>query len=124
MSRHPFSFAVDPTQNSAWTAAFNDQTPRPITDIPVMVIQGTADEVVLPNTTAVLNDQWCAAGSNLTTVWVGGQGHNHMGEIGGTMAGIWFHQILAGKVPTGTCGVPNTVAAYPTPVDPGFGSSV
>ena len=117
-------FSSDPTQNADWTAAFGAQTPKPITDLPVMVIQGTADQVVLPNTTAVLNDTWCAAGSNLTTVWVGGQGHNHMGEIGGTMAGIWFHQILSGKTPTSTCGVPNTVAAYPTPIDPGFGSSV
>ena len=110
--------------NPYWLEGLAAQTPAPITDLPVLIIQGTADQVVIPNTTALLEQKWCAAGSNLTSVWLGGQGHNHMGEMGGTVAGSWFQRLLAGEKLTNTCSQPPTVPPYPTPVNPGFGSAL
>ena len=117
-------FDNDPTANAEWKTALAEQTPPPVTTVPVMVAQGTADPVVVPNTTALLNDVWCKAGANLSTVWVGGEGHSNLGQRAGTMVGEWFYRILAGQNVTSTCDVPDTVAPYPTPVDPGFGTSV
>ncbi len=117
-------FSINPIDNPEWKAALAAQTPAPITDLPVLIIQGTADQVVIPNTTALLEQKWCAAGSNLTSVWLGGQGHNHMGEMGGTVAGSWFQRLLAGEKLTNTCSQPPTVPPYPTPVNPGFGSAL
>jgi len=116
-------FSEDPEQSPRWAAALGEQTPRPITDLPVLVAQGTADQVVVPNTTALLQEKWCAAGARLTTVWLGGQGHNHLGETAGTVAGEFFHRVLAGQDVGDTCSVPPAVPAYPTPVNPGFGST-
>ncbi|MEI6374155.1 MAG: lipase family protein [Actinomycetes bacterium] len=117
-------FSSNPIDNPQWKAALTAQTPAPITDLPVLIIQGTADQVVIPNTTSLLEQKWCAAGSNLTSVWLGGQGHNHMGEMGGTVAGSWFQRILAGEKISNTCSQPPTVLPYPTPVNPGFGSAL
>ncbi|MCX6460038.1 MAG: hypothetical protein NTZ03_06985 [Actinobacteria bacterium] len=117
-------FSTNPIDNPQWKAALTAQTPAPITDLPVLIIQGTADQVVIPNTTSLLEQKWCAAGSNLTSVWLGGQGHNHMGEMGGTVAGSWFQRILAGEKISNTCSQPPTVPPYPTPVNPGFGSAL
>jgi hypothetical protein len=117
-------FSSDPIDNAAWKAALTEQTPAAITDLPVLILQGTADQVVIANTTSLLEQKWCAVGSNLTSVWLGGQGHNHLGEMGGTVAGSWFQRILAGEKVTGTCSQPPTVPPYPTPVNPGFGSAL
>jgi hypothetical protein len=50
----------------------NVQTPGFDPKVPVLVGQTTNDKVVLANTTAELQQQWCAAGANLRMLWVPG----------------------------------------------------
>ncbi len=98
-------FSSDPTQNSLWVAALKEQTPPPLpADMPLLLMQGTADEVVLPQPNAYLQKTWCEAGTNVTALWMGGVGHMPAASIGGPTAVTWLQQIFAGTVPASSCG--------------------
>jgi pimeloyl-ACP methyl ester carboxylesterase len=105
-------FRGDPTSDPAWAAAFAAQTPPVLpASIPVLVAQGLADTVVLPETTALLEQRWCAAGSRLSMAWLGDLGHIKTGLTAGPLATTWFQQRFAG-VPAGTtCGTVNPIPA-------------
>ena len=106
-------FAVDPTTDAAWARTVAAETPPPLpADLPVFVAQGTADPVVLPGTTALLQQRWCAAGSRLTMDWLGGIGHNKAGEVAGPAAATFLAAAFAGEPAPGTCEVPPAVAPY------------
>jgi hypothetical protein len=91
----------------------SDETPRPLpADLPVFVAQGTADPVVLPGTTALLQSRWCAAGSRLTMDWLGGIGHDKAGEVAGPAAATFLAAAFAGRPAPGTCEVPPPFAPY------------
>ena len=106
-------FAVDPTTNAAWARVLTDETPPPLpAGLPVLVAQGTADPVVIPSTTALLQQRWCAAGSDLTMDWLGGIGHNKAGEVAGPAAATFLAAAFAGRTAPGTCDVPPPVAPY------------
>lgn len=112
-------YSMNPNNNPRWSEALAVETPPPITDLPVLVVQGTGDNVVIPNTTALLNQRWCQAGSDLSLVWLGGQDHTSAGQHGGTIAGQWIHDVFDGKKPGSTCGVPPTIDPSPVPVPSG-----
>jgi len=109
-------FRGDPTRDPAWGAAFAAQTPPPLpAGLPVLVAQGLDDTVVLPETTALLAQRWCAAGSRLTMAWLGDLGHVKTGLTAGPLAGTWFQQRFAG-VPAGTtCGTIDPIPAATEP---------
>lgn len=112
-------FASNPAEDDAWRAALADQTPPPVTDVPVLIVQGTHDEVVIPNTTALLVERWCDAGSALTMVWLGGQGHTDAGERGGTIVGDYLWRVFDGREAGSTCDLPATIDPYPAPMPSG-----
>lgn len=98
-------FSLNPTQNSLWVAALKEQTPPPLpADMPLLLMQGTADEVVLPQPNAYLQKTWCEAGTKVTALWMGGVGHQLAAAIGGPTAVTWLQQIFAGTVPASSCG--------------------
>lgn len=100
-------FSVNPLDNAAWKAALADQTPPPLpAQMPLLLIQGTADEVVLPQPNAYLQKTWCEAGTNVSALWLGGVGHMPAAAIGGPAAVSWLEQIFAGNAPTSNCGDP------------------
>ena len=100
-------FSVNPIDNAAWRAALSDQTPPPFpADMPLLLIQGTADEVVLPQPNAYLQKTWCEAGTNVSALWLGGVGHVTAAATGGPTAVDWLQQIFAGTVPRSNCGDP------------------
>jgi pimeloyl-ACP methyl ester carboxylesterase len=106
-------FAVDPTTNPAWAKVLTDETPPPLpTGLPVLVAQGTADPVVIPSTTALLQQRWCAAGSDLTMDWLGGIGHNKAGEVAGPAAATFIAAAFDGRPAASSCEVPPPVAPY------------
>ena len=110
---HQSFFALDPTTNAAWARVFSAETPPPLpAGVPVLVAQGTADPVVIPSTTALLEQRWCAAGSDLTMDWLGGIGHNKAGEVAGPAAATFLAAAFAGRTAPGTCDVPPPVAPY------------
>jgi pimeloyl-ACP methyl ester carboxylesterase len=99
-------FANSPLDNPQWAKALRDQTPSPITDVPVLVAQGTADTVVLPWPNAVLEERWCAAGSNLTSVWLGKINHMSIANNVGPQVVSFFDQAFGSQEIRSTCGQP------------------
>ena len=113
-------FKVNPYTNAEWAAALEEQTPKPTkASMPVFVGQGTADEVVLANSTAAMQEQWCKAGSDLTMEWLGGVNHQNAGLTAGPAVVDWLADRFAGKPTAPNCSQKPPVAPYePTANDP------
>ena len=113
-------FKVNPYTNADWAAALEDQTPKPTKpSMPVFVGQGTADEVVLANSTAAMQEQWCKVGSDLTVEWLGGVNHQNAGLTAGPAVVDWLADRFAGKPTAPNCSQKPPVAPYePTANDP------
>lgn len=104
-------FSVDPLSVPAWQAAAADQTPPPLpASMPVFIAQGTADEVVLPWPTAIVQDAWCTAGSTIEVLWMGGIGHMAAATTAGPSAVEWIADRFAGRPAARSCDVPPPVA--------------
>lgn len=103
-------FTVDPNDVPEWSAALADQTPRPLpADMPVFIAQGTADQVVLPWPNAIVQEQWCAAGSTVDVLWMGGVNHQDAAKVSGPATVEWIADRFAGRPPARTCDVPPPV---------------
>lgn len=109
-------FATNPLDSPPWAKVVRDQTPRPLpATIPLVVSQGTADEVVLPWPNGVLQDDWCAAGSDITMQWLGGVNHMKAAIVSGPLIVPWIADRFAGRPASRTCDTPPPVDT-PTPV--------
>ena len=107
-------FTVNPSDNPGWADLIAEQTPPPMpADMPVFIAQGTADDVVLPWPQAMLQEQWCQAGSTLTMEWLGGVNHVEAAIVAGPAARVWIADRFAGRPAPRTCDVPPPVP--PTP---------
>ncbi len=105
-------FSVDPTSVPAWAAAADDQTPPPLpADMPVFIAQGTADTVVLPWPNAIVQEEWCAAGSSISMLWMGGVNHIPAPRRPGRPSVAWLDDRFAGRPAPRTCDTPPPVAA-------------
>jgi len=103
-------FEVDPMTLPEWERFVVEQTPPPMpADMPVFLAQGTADEVVLAWPNAKLQDAWCAAGSNITALWMGGIGHLAAATTSGPSAVSWIADRFAGRPANRTCDTPPPV---------------
>jgi pimeloyl-ACP methyl ester carboxylesterase len=104
-------FAVKPTTNATWAAAAKAQTPAPLpADMPVFVAQSIADTVVLAWPNAVLQEKWCAAGSDLTMAWLGVVSHQDTAMTVGPEAVAWIDDRFNDRPSARTCNVPPPVA--------------
>lgn len=107
-------FDVDPTTVAGWRDAATAQTVPPLpASMPVMVAQGTADEVVLPGPNALLQQQWCDSGSALTMLWMGGIGHLAAATTSGPAVVPWIADRFADRPAGRTCDTPPPVAPSP-----------
>ena len=98
-------FDGNPLDDPALAAMIAEQTPDPLPrDLPLMVAQGTADTVVLAAPQAELQETWCAAGSNLTFVWLGGVGHIQALNTWAPSAIPWLRARFGGPTPAPACG--------------------
>ena len=112
-------FAVDPVTAPGWSSVIEDQTPPPLpADMPVFVAQGTADEVVLAWPNALLQEEWCAAGSSLSMLWMGNVGHVPAAINAGPQAITWIADRFADRPVARSCDVPPAVAPTPAPPAP------
>ena len=115
-------FAANPTTNSAWVQIVTEQTPPVLPpDIPVLLVQGTADEVVLAPTNALFQNSWCAQGANLSALWLGGVDHAHAAIIGGPTMVQWAASRFDGEPQIPNCSFPPPVA--PAAAIPAIGGS-
>ena len=109
-------FAVDPVTAPGWASVIEEQTPPPMpADMPVFVAQGTADEVVLAWPNALLQEEWCAAGSSLSTLWMGEVDHLKAAITAGPEVITWIADRFADRPALRTCDVPPPVAPSPPP---------
>lgn len=106
-------FRVNPMTNPKWQAVIERETPRPIKGLPVLLAQGTADEVVLGGSNALMQQKWCAAGSNLETAWLGGVKHAPAAVVIGPTVVDWSAARFADKPQTSNCEDPPVVPPLP-----------
>lgn len=100
-------FTESPDQNPQWAAVLKSETPAPLPgDMPLMLIQGTADTVVLPWPNADLQTQWCNSGTQITSQWLGNVNHMAALVAGGPDAVAWMADLFAGNTPASSCGAP------------------
>lgn len=99
-------FTQNPMSDATWAAFARAQTPAPLPrDLPVLIGQSTADDVVPPQTTAALQTSWCAADSDLTSLWLGDVSHMASGLAIGPAAAQWLDDRFAGRPTASTCDV-------------------
>ena len=109
-------FAVNPVDAPGWSDFVADQTPPPLpAGMPVFIAQGTADEVVLAWPQALLQLEWCAAGSDLAMLWMGEVNHLKAAITSGPQVIAWMADRFADRPAARTCDVPPPVAPVPTP---------
>jgi len=107
-------FSVNPSDAPGWADIIAEQTPPPLpADRPVFIAQGTADEVVLAWPQAMLQEQWCEAGSTIAVDWLGGVNHMKAAIVAGPEAMLWIADRFAGRPAPRTCDVPPPVAPSP-----------
>jgi len=105
-------FSVDPITVAPWSDALQDQTPPPLpAAMPMFMAQGTADEVVLPWPNAMVQQEWCAAGSNLSVLWMGGVNHQDAANVSGPAAVQWLADRFADVPATPNCDFATPVPA-------------
>ncbi len=106
-------FDGDPLGDPEVAAVVEEQTPEPLPrDLPLMVAQGTADRIVISATNAELQESWCAAGSNLTFIWLGGVGHIQALNTWAPSAIPWLRARFDSPKPAPACdGVPPVAPA-------------
>ncbi len=116
LARQTF-FKSDPMAVPSWAQTIIEQTPRPLpAEMPVFMSEGTADEVVLSGSNALMQERWCEAGSNLTVQWLGGLKHMQIAIASGPTFMEWAGDRFAGKPAVPNCSYPPASPAFP-PVD-------
>ncbi len=113
-------FKANPAVEPGWADVVKEQTPRPLpASMPVMITQSAFDGVVLPNTTAKLQESWCKAGSSVQMNWLGNIASGPVGPllnhedtvlVGWPAETNWIQQRFRGDPPTPNCTVTPTVA--------------
>ena len=107
-------FRADPLGNPAWDSLVREQTPPPLpAELPVLLAQGTADQVVLPWPNAALQERWCAAGSTISSLWMGNVDHLNAPFVAGPQAVVWIADRFAGRPAPRSCDVPPPVSPQP-----------
>lgn len=100
-------FIEDPTKkDSPLTQALLEQTPPPMSStLPIMLVQGTADQLALAGFNADLQESWCAAGSTLDALWLGGVDHRTVAVVAGPSVAAWIADRFSGLPAPNTCNV-------------------
>ena len=97
-------FVENPANDPIWALALADQTPPPFpANLPLMLVQGTADQVVLAGPNADLQESWCASGSTINALWLGGVDHLKAAQVAGPSVTAWLAERFAGETPSNTC---------------------
>lgn len=107
-------FTESPLNIAPWAQALKTETPQPFpSTMPVMLVQGTADTVVLAWTNAKLQDNWCKAGSVIEADWLPGVNHMKSAVIGGPAVVDWIAARFSGDPAPSSCGTPPPVPPHP-----------
>ncbi|TXG76477.1 hypothetical protein E6Q11_04405 [Candidatus Dojkabacteria bacterium] len=99
-------FVSNPTENKLWYEAFSAESPEPVLGTPVMVLQGLADTVVLPNATALYVKKSCAVGSNLSSFWYKDVSHAELPNVTSDDTLDWLNSRFDGEKAESNCALP------------------
>jgi pimeloyl-ACP methyl ester carboxylesterase len=87
-----------------WPALLDENTPgRAPTPVPILVGQGEADPLVIPELTDALVARLCAIGNDVTYRRYPGESHSGVVEASQDDVLEWIGELVAGR-PTGTAG--------------------
>ena len=105
---------VQQAEGKPWAPALLAQTPvPPEPSIPAFVAQGTRDDVVPASTTALLQHQWCSAGSTLYVDWLDGVTHDGAITISAPAALSWIEDRFRGTTAPINCSSGSPVEPSP-----------
>jgi len=105
-------FQGNPVGNSMWkTVADAQAAPVLSPSQPLMVAVSLGDQVVLPDTTALYIKRACAAGSDLTALWLANLGHIQLASTIGPAVVNWLGDRFAGRATAPTCQQASPIAA-------------
>jgi pimeloyl-ACP methyl ester carboxylesterase len=108
-------FDGNPVDNSRWKAIAQQQSAPVLAPTqPLMVAESLTDQVVLPNTTALYIKRACAAGSDLTSLWLTDVGHIELSSTIAPAVIDWLGDRFASRPTAPTCNQPLPI----TPASP------
>lgn len=108
---HQRFFNGNPVNSPRWrTIAQQETAPVLAPSQPLMVAESLTDQVVLPNTTALYIQRACAAGSDLTALWLTDVGHIQLSSTIAPAVVDWLGDRFAGKPTAPTCDQPLPIA--------------
>lgn len=107
-------FKSSPVDSPAWAQTGIEQTPKPLpASMPLFMSEGTADTIVLSGSNALMQEQWCKAGSDMTVEWLGGVGHLQVAIASGPSFMEWAVGQFDGKPAPRNCTYPPASAPLP-----------
>lgn len=102
---------VEQAEGRPWAPSLLAQTPVPLQpSIPAFIAQGTQDTVVPAATTALLQRQWCSAGSTLYVDWLRGVTHDGAMAAAAPATVSWIEHRFGGSMAPNNCSVDPPVA--------------
>lgn len=108
-------FDVNPIDNSVWLAEAQKQT-APLLQFspPLLVVESTSDQVILPSTTALYIKKSCDVGANISTLWIGDTPHQNIPDVVAPQVTTWINDRFAEKPNIVSCDQQLPVAPYGT----------
>jgi alpha-beta hydrolase superfamily lysophospholipase len=95
---------VDPTTIEPWRGIMEKNTPgQAPAGAPVLILQGTADDLVRPQITKQFAEKLCAAGAVVDLVWLDGVSHTFAGYDGAYTAVSWMADRFHGRPAPNGC---------------------
>jgi pimeloyl-ACP methyl ester carboxylesterase len=94
-----------PANIEPWHALLERNTPGPLPpDIPVLLAQGTNDQIIRPGVTHDYMNKLCKAGSKVKMVILQDIGHGRAAQASTMAAADWMTDRFAGEPPPNDCG--------------------
>lgn len=112
-------FTENPLDVPAWAQTAIEQTPPVLpSSMPLFMAEGTNDTVVLSGSNALMQNQWCAAGSDMSVQWQGQIGHLQVATTAGPAFDEWATAVFDGKKPPKNCAYPPASPPLPAVYPP------
>jgi len=94
-----------PANIEPWHALLEKNTPGPLPpDIPVLLAQGTNDQIIRPSVTQDYMSKLCKGGSKVRMIMLPDVGHGRAAQASTMVAADWMTDRFAGETPPNDCG--------------------
>lgn len=103
-------FSSNPNKDLSWYNAFKSESPAPTKNIPTLILQGLADDVVSPNATALFVSKSCKQASDLESLWYKNVGHVELPNVTSDDSVDWIANRFNGESMKSNCELPLPVS--------------